>query len=63
MKSMTDLRKLDIQSLPAKIKEAREDLHKLCVAHGLEPIKNPQRIKQKRRYIARLLTLMSEAKA
>jgi ribosomal protein L29 len=63
MESIADLRKLDVPALQEKVKLTREALAKLSVAHALESLKNPRKITEHRRFIARLLTLIAAHKA
>ncbi|MGB0356660.1 MAG: 50S ribosomal protein L29 [Cytophagales bacterium] len=62
MEPLTDLRKLNMSQLQEKVDTVRNDLRKLSVAHSLEPVKNPRQITKLRKHIARLLTLISEAR-
>ncbi len=52
----TDLKGLSLEELQGQIEQEKDRLVKLKFAHAITPIENPQRIKEARKIIARLLT-------
>lgn len=55
---MQEIRALSTEELQAKLREARQSLHKLRFANAISPIENPMRIRATKKLIARLLTEM-----
>lgn len=60
MDTIKELRKSPIEGLKKRIAEEEKKLHSLCVAHAIDPLKNPMRIRKTRRYIAQMKTVMNE---
>ncbi len=56
----SDLRKLNCEELKKKETELREDLFKLKFQHGIRPLENPARLRQLRKDIARVQTVLTE---
>ncbi len=52
------LQDLSTQELEARLRESREHSFKMKFQHATNPLKNPMEIRQARREIARLLTLL-----
>ncbi len=57
-----DLRQLTIQELEAKLKELKSELFKLRIKKKIEGLKEPTKIRETRRDIARVLTIINEKK-
>jgi len=51
---------LTAEELGYKLKEAREKLFKLKFAHKSTPVKNPLEIREARRDVARILTILKQ---
>jgi large subunit ribosomal protein L29 len=58
----SELRELSREQLEAKLAEAREEEFRLRFRSATEAIDNPMRFRALRREIARLLTVLREAK-
>jgi large subunit ribosomal protein L29 len=56
----SELRKLSSEELRKKETELREDLFKLKFQHGIRPLENPARLRQLRKDIARVQTVLTE---
>ncbi|XOF32258.1 MAG: 50S ribosomal protein L29 [Candidatus Electrothrix sp. YB6] len=56
----SELRALSGEELRKKETELREDLFKLKFQHGIRPIENPARLRQVRKDIARVQTVLTE---
>ncbi len=56
----SDLRQLSDEELRKKEKDLREDLFKLKFQHGIRPLENPARLRQLRKKIARVQTVLTE---
>lgn len=56
----SELRKLSLQELHAKLAEERDTLLKLKMAHAIAPIENPMRLREARKTIARILTVIRQ---
>jgi len=54
-----ELRELSGDDLNAKGKELAEELFKIRFQHGIRPLENPAKIRQIRREIARVNTVLS----
>ncbi len=54
----SELNSLTIEELKQRLLGEREVLQKQKFAHAISPIENPMKIKETRRTIARVLTLM-----
>ncbi|GAB6077742.1 50S ribosomal protein L29 [Hydrogenobaculum acidophilum] len=57
-----DLRQLSIQELEAKLKELKSELFKLRITKKIEGLKEPSKIRDTKRDIARILTVINEKK-
>ncbi|MFP3206173.1 MAG: 50S ribosomal protein L29 [Hydrogenobaculum sp.] len=57
-----DLRQLSIQELEAKLKELKTELFKLRITKKIEGLKEPSKIRNIKRDIARILTVINEKK-
>ncbi len=55
-----DLRQLDGDELRKKEKDLWEDLFKLKFQHGIRRLENPARLRQIRKNIARIQTVLTE---
>ena len=56
---VAELRKLSADELKAKISEAENTLVKLKFSHAVAPIENPMLIRNTRRQIARMKTILT----
>jgi large subunit ribosomal protein L29 len=59
----TELLTLSVEELQQRLLAERENLQKLKFAHAISPIENPMRIKETRRTVARILTLLKNKEA
>ena len=59
----SELRKLSGGDLLKKEQEIREELFKLRFQHGIRKLENPARLKQLRKDIARVQTILTEQAA
>jgi large subunit ribosomal protein L29 len=59
----TELLTLSVEELQQRLIAERENLQKLKFAHAISPVENPMRIKDTRRTIARILTLLRNKEA
>ncbi len=50
---------LSIDELKLKIKSEKEGLQKLKFAHAVSPVENPNKIKEARKLVARLMTSLA----
>jgi len=57
-----EYRVLDIEELDVKLRELKEELFNLRFQHATGQLENPMRIKETRRDIARVCTLINERK-
>lgn len=55
----SELNTLSIEELNQRLLSEREILQKQKFAHAISPIENPMKIKETRRMIARILTLLN----
>lgn len=55
-----ELRKMSSEDLANKERDLREDYFKLKFQHGIRRLENPARLKQLRRDIARVRTVLNE---
>jgi large subunit ribosomal protein L29 len=60
---ISELRKLSGGDLLKKEQEMREELFKLRFQHGIRKLENPARLKQLRKDIARVQTILTEQAA
>ncbi|MEG0982888.1 50S ribosomal protein L29 [Algoriella sp.] len=58
-----DIRNLSVEDLKAKIAEEEANYDQLKLTNAVSPIANPIGIKQLRRTIARLITVLNEKKS
>ncbi len=58
----TELRELTVKELKERIENERNLLIKQKLNHAISPLDNPLRIKDTRRNIARLLTVLQQKK-
>lgn len=58
--NVREIRQLSGEDLKKKEIDLREDLFKLKFQHGIRPLENPARLRQIRKDIARLHTVMTE---
>ena len=59
----SEIRKLSAEELAKQIFVEKETLDRLKFAHAISPIENPLRIRQSRRLIATMNTILTEKKA
>ncbi len=59
----SDLRKLSGEDLQKKEQEMREELFKLRFQHGIRKLENPARLRQLRKDIAKVQTVLTEQAA
>lgn len=60
MSKIDEIREKQLDTLEKLIAEEKIDLYNLQRAHAIEPLRNPMRIRKKRRYIAQLYTVIQE---
>ena len=58
----SEIKGLTIAEIEEKLASARAELQKMELAHVVTPIENPMKIRQTRRDIARLNTILTEKK-
>ena len=58
----SEIRALNIDELRSKIKGENEALQKLKFAHAVSPIENPMKIRETKKLIARMNTVLAEKK-
>jgi large subunit ribosomal protein L29 len=56
----TELKTLSVEELKQRLLNERETLQKQKFAHAISPIENPMKIKETRKTIARILTLLNQ---
>ena len=56
----SELRSLTIEELKQRLDSEKETLTKLRFAHAISPIENPMKIKEARKLIARISTLLNQ---
>jgi large subunit ribosomal protein L29 len=61
--NVSELRKLSSGELRKKEQEMREELFKLRFQHGIRKLENPARLKQLRKDVARVQTILTEQAA
>jgi large subunit ribosomal protein L29 len=59
----SEIRNLSTEDLVKQISIEKETLDRLKFAHAISPIENPLRIRQSRRLIATMNTILTEKKA
>lgn len=52
----SEIKSLNLEELKAKLIAEKENYGKLKFAHSITPIENPMKIKEARRFVARLAT-------
>lgn len=60
MKTMTELRSLSLEELKQRLNSEQEVLQKLRFAHAISPIENPMKIRDTKKVIARVRTLLKQ---
>ncbi|KOY85516.1 50S ribosomal protein L29 [bacterium 336/3] len=55
-----DLKKLSLDELKAKLTQEQDALLKLKMAHAITPVENPMRIREARKVVARIQTVIRE---
>ena len=63
MKSLDEIFNLSEEELPAKLQELKEEMENLQLQKNTHQLTNPMRIRQVRRNIARVNTLINEYKS
>lgn len=63
MKSRDEIFNLSEEELPAKLQELKEEMENLQLQKNTHQLSNPMKIKQVRRNIARINTLINEYKS
>ena len=58
-----DIRELTIAEITARIAEDREQLMRMRLNNSVSAIEKPSRIRENRRVIARLITILSQKKS
>ncbi len=59
----TELNTLSLEELKQRLLNEREILQKLKFAHAVSPIENPMKIRETKKTIARILTLLKQKEA
>ncbi len=59
----SEIRELDLQDLNQKVVDLKQELFNLRFQHQVGQLENPQRLKQTKRDIARLKTVIREVAA
>ena len=59
----SEIRELDLQELNQKVIDLKQELFNLRFQHQVGQLENPQRLKQTKRDIARLYTVIREVAA
>lgn len=60
MKNTTEIKDLTLDELKEKLGSEKESLRKMKFAHQVSAIENPMKIKETRRIIARINTLLRQ---
>jgi len=55
-----EIRELSDKEIIEKIKQAKEELVKMKMNHAISPLENPNKLKESKRTIARLKTILTE---
>lgn len=55
-----ELKKLSLEDLKAKLAQEQDALLKLKMAHAITPIENPMRIREARKVVARIQTVIRQ---
>lgn len=56
----SEIKGMSIAEIEEKLTAARAELQKMELTHVISPIENPMKIRQTRRDIARLMTILSQ---
>jgi len=56
----SELRSLTPEELQQRLLAEKEQLQKLRFAHAVSPVENPNKIKEVRKTVARILTIMND---
>ena len=57
-----EIKGMSVAEIEEKLISARAELQKMELTHAISPIENPMKIRQTRRDIARLMTILSQKK-
>jgi large subunit ribosomal protein L29 len=55
-----ELKKLSLEDLKAKLLQEQDTLLKLKMAHAITPVENPMRIREARKVVARIQTVIRQ---
>ncbi|MDX1904567.1 MAG: 50S ribosomal protein L29 [Thermonemataceae bacterium] len=55
-----ELKKLSVEDLKARLLQEEDALLKLKMAHAITPVQNPMRIREARKVVARIKTVIRE---
>lgn len=55
-----DIKELSLEELRDRVKQLQEELFNLRFQHGTSQLENPMRLRQTKRDIARILTIIGE---
>jgi len=58
----SEIRELNITEMQQKVDDLKDELFNLCFQHEIGQLENPQRMRQTKKDIARIKTIMSEIK-
>ncbi len=56
----SEIRKLSAEEISAQLATEKEALGRMKFAHAISPIENPLRLRESRKFIARLATILAE---
>lgn len=56
---MSELNSMPVEEIRERLKNEREDFSKMKFNHGVAGTENPMRLREKRRNIARMLTVLN----
>jgi len=59
----SEIRELNIAEMQQKVGDLKDELFNLCFQHEIGQLENPQRMKQTKRDIARVKTIIREIEA
>lgn len=59
----SEIRELNIAEMQQKVGDLKNELFNLCFQHEIGQLENPQRMKQTKRDIARIKTIIREIEA
>ncbi len=57
---VSEIREYSEQELLERLEAERERLHKLRMSHAISPIENPMQLRETKRTIARILTVLTQ---